>query len=61
MWNRLLEDTLDNVDAEIFTGDGFHNTEDIEMLKFYLDRWNREYLVIKQMLAELELETNDGN
>lgn len=61
MWNRLLEDSLDTVDVEIVSGDGFHNKEDLHMLDFYLGRWNREYLVIQKMLAERELESNDGN
>ena len=47
----------DRLDAEIFTGDGFHDLKAIEELRELLRRWSKELASIQnEILPEQEAE-----
>jgi len=56
---NYLERLCDELDASVFSGDGFHNKEALERLKHYVGRWSRESEKIEEMLIEIEPEKNE--
>lgn len=42
-----VKEALDQIDAAIFTGDTFFNPENMEELKTFIGRWNREITKIE--------------
>jgi hypothetical protein len=50
------EELLDTLDAAIFSGDKFHNREDLTKLREHLDRWNDEADDISNLLDEEEIQ-----
>lgn len=50
------EDNFDSIDAGFFSADTFHNNEAIERAEFYIDRWQREIVKIKEMMSSDDWE-----
>lgn len=48
-----VENACDEIDAGFFSGDAFHSEEAIARIEWYMGRWQRELVNIKEMLAEL--------
>jgi hypothetical protein len=46
-----VEEALEMIDAAFFSGDCFHDRQNLDHAKEYLDRWNREVEVIEKQLA----------
>lgn len=51
---QMIWIALDEIDAALFTGDFFHNKENLKGLKRYLIRWVREAKSIEEMLKDNE-------
>jgi len=51
---QMIWIALEEIDAALFTGDIFHNEEELKELKRYLIRWVREVKNIEEMLKEDE-------
>jgi len=43
-----VEEAFDQIDAAIFSGDGFFNEQALETLEYYIKRWQREANRIKE-------------
>lgn len=43
---------LDEIDAAIFSGDGFHSEDSHKVLTTYLEKWSRESVKIAKLLRE---------
>lgn len=43
-----LEELCDHLDAHVFTGDAFHNKDDRERFRWFMERWTRELKSIEQ-------------
>jgi hypothetical protein len=50
------EKLFDAIDAGFFSGDTFHNEEALKRFDWYIARWRREIVSIREMLAT----SNDG-
>jgi hypothetical protein len=51
-----LENALDEIDAAVFSGDSFHDEDNLKRLKFYMDRWLNEWPYME--IAAREREDN---
>jgi len=47
-----IPDSLDEIDAAIFSGDFFHSKEGFELLKYYVERWSRALGDIQKVMGE---------
>lgn len=53
----LLEDgPIDDIDACIWSGDMFHNRENIEAFRYMMARWERGLREAEDILTEIENE-----
>lgn len=50
---------LDELDASVFSGDVFHSKEGIEVLEWYVYRWQRALVNIKEIVAECEANEDE--
>ena len=48
------EELCDEIDCGILSGDSFHNTEAVERMQMYLDRWERQLTDIRKSLTTPE-------
>jgi len=52
--HNSTEEALDSIDAAVFSGDSFHDQEGLDRLEYYMDRWQKEAVAIKAMIAETQ-------
>lgn len=50
-----LDDACDLVDACFFTGDTFFDEEVMKEMEFYLNRWNKKIIELKEIQEEIKL------
>ena len=55
--HKRIEDALDKIDAAVFSGDTFHDSNDRQTLMLYMDRWSRELARI----AVVHMENTSAN
>jgi hypothetical protein len=55
------ESACDKIDAGFFTGDTFQSREAVDRIEFYINRWQREIISIKDDLAMKESEIKSNN
>ena len=53
---NYIEDYCEGIDASMFSGDAFHYRENLDPLKYYIERWSREIENIEKKLVEQEKE-----
>jgi hypothetical protein len=53
---KWAEDACDNIDAGFFSGDTFQSRDAVARIEYYMGRWQREIVSIKQGLDEQEAE-----
>ena len=41
MLHPAVEQAFQEIDAGMFSGDQFHNQEDLDRLKYFIERWDR--------------------
>jgi hypothetical protein len=46
--NEELKEAFELIDAALFSGDSFHDEQATEEAEEYLERWEREFQVIKR-------------
>jgi hypothetical protein len=54
-WNtgvQYLDDSFNEIDAALFSGDGFEDEHRVAVLERYVERWARKVVEIKKGLAE---------
>jgi hypothetical protein len=57
--HKSVEDAFDQIDAAIFSGDTFSTDgEDLRLLEYYLDRWQRAVPDLEDQLVKF-LEQGD--
>jgi hypothetical protein len=49
---RYLDDALNEIDAALFSGDGFEDEHRVAVLERYLGRWAKKAVEIRKNLAE---------
>lgn len=49
---QWAENACDSIDAGFFSGDTFHSEEALARIEWYMGRWQREIVNIREMLAE---------
>ena len=54
---KWTEDACENIDATFFSGDEFLDPKALEEIEVYLGRWNRQVIVCKEIIKELEGES----
>lgn len=55
-YNRLADGAIDEIDAAIWTGDMFHDRENIAAFRDIMDRWEKGLKEAEGILTELEKE-----
>ena len=50
------EEAFEIIDAMFFSGDALHNRQNLNTVKSYLERWNKELAVIEKQLDTDEEE-----
>ena len=56
-YNRLYDNQIDEIDAAIWSGDTFHNRENIESFRAIMARWERGLQEAESILDSLEKES----
>ncbi|MCS4088534.1 hypothetical protein [Rhizobium sp. BK176] len=54
-WNtgvEYLDNAFNEIDAALFSGDGFEDEHRVAVLERYVERWSRKVVEIKKELAE---------
>jgi hypothetical protein len=55
-YNRLENGPMDDIDATIFSGDTFHNRENIAAFRDQMARWERGLKQAEEIVTEIENE-----
>jgi hypothetical protein len=55
-YNRLENGPMDEIDAAVWTGDMFHNRDNIRALREMMARWERGLKEAEDILSEMENE-----
>ena len=55
-YTRLEDDAMDSIDAAIWSGDTFHNRENIKAFREQMARWERGLKESEDILNETEKE-----
>ena len=48
------EDAVDTIDAMMFGGDSLHNKENLEEMKYFIERWQKQLTFIEEIIEENE-------
>jgi hypothetical protein len=54
------EKHFDAIDAGFFSGDTFHNEDALKRFEWYVARWQREVVSIRELMAEWAQSETDG-
>jgi len=54
-YKRLEDGPMDEIDAAVWSGDMFHNRENIEAFREMMARWERGLKEAEAIVSELEL------
>ena len=55
-YTRLLNGPMDEIDAAIWSGDAFHNRENIAAFREQMTRWERGLIEAESIVTEMEKE-----
>jgi hypothetical protein len=55
-YKRLEDGPMDDIDATIFSGDTFHNRENIKAFRDMMARWERGLQEAEAIVTEMEKE-----
>ena len=58
-YERLEDGAMDEIDAAVWSGDMFHNRENIEAFRYMMARWEKGLKEAENILTELEKENVD--
>lgn len=58
-YERLEDGPMDQIDAAIWSGDMFHNRENIQAFRGMMARWEKGLKEAENILTELEKENVD--
>jgi len=60
-YRRLEDGAMDDIDAAVWSGDLFHNRENIAEFRKMMARWERGLKECEDILTELEKENEQTN
>lgn len=60
-YKRLEDGAMDDIDAAVWSGDLFHNRENIAEFRNMMARWERGLKECENILTELENENEQTN
>jgi len=55
---KCVDDSLDKIDAALFSGDVFMDRKNIKIIEEYIERWSREISSNKMLLDQIDDEEN---
>ena len=53
-YDRLEDGAMDEIDAAIYSGDMFHNRENIKSFRYMMARWEKGLKEAEEILDEIE-------